>query len=371
MFNFQNKSSPKLAIVVGTDLQKRILSEIFEQLQKNLSPCEVNVISLDDFYQFGVTLDEFEEVVKLRSLFNKPWYDRGTFFKLISLPGFVFNFIKMSKDFTHFIFFVDTGVLERSAIKTLKTFGCHTIVLQDAMKMPPRFAGKRSLLWFGAGNADLYLLIGERCRHMVQRGKTQIVGSPLYSNNYEKLPRGKNILIFNQCFARYGEVSEDFEYLFMKQVVELASQFGKVELRLHPHNSPERYEDLASETVEVSYKKKMSRSLESAGILLAVNSSAILEAFAVGLPVITLDWYPSPFEHQIETGIIPCKSIDVLSDKLFEWQNEGCNFGNFTEDEICRELRAQIAFSGDESVDIIVNEVDTFIRQSERTNQHI
>ena len=365
MFNFQNKLTPKLAIVVGTNLQKRILSGIFKKLQKKLFPNETVIISLDDFFQFGMTLDEFEEVIKLRSLFKKPWYDRGVFLKLISLPGFVFNFIRMSKDFTHFIFFVDTGVLERSAIKTLKTFGCHTIVLQDAMKMPPRFAGKRSLLWFGAGNADLYLLIGERCRHMVQQGETRIVGSPLYSNNYEKLPRGKNILIFNQCFARYGEVSEEFEYLFMKQVVDVASRFGKVELRLHPHNSPERYKDLISTKVEVSYKKQMSRSLESAGILLAVNSSAIMEAIAVGLPVITLDWYPSPFKHQIEAGIIPCESIDVLSGKLFEWQNEGCNFGSFTEEEICRELRAQIAFSRDESVNMIVNEVYTFIQQRE------
>ena len=361
MFDSQAKLSPKLAVVVGTNLQKRILSAIYEKLQEKLYPLEIVVLSLDSFYQFDVTLDEFSEVIKLRSLFNKPWYDRGVFFKLISLPGFAWNFIRISRSCTHFVFFVDTGLLERSAIMVLNRLGCHTIVLQDAMKFPPRFASKRSLLWFGGGNAELYLLIGERCLPMVQRGETRIVGSPLYNNNYKKLPRGKKILIFNQCFARYGEVSEDFEYLFMKQVVDVASQFGEVELRLHPHNSPERYEDIVSEKVEVSYQKQMAYSLESAGILLAVNSSAILEALAVGLTVITLDWYPSPFNHQIEKGIIPCESIELLSDKLSEWRKKGCAFGNFSEDEILHELHAQIAFSGCESVDMIVNEIDSFI----------
>ena len=366
MFNFRKKLTPKLVVVIGTNLQKRIVSEIYTDLQKKLYPNLPVIVSLDSFYQFGVTLNEFAEVIKLKSLFNKPWYNRGVFLKLISLPGFVWNFVRLSRNYTHFVFFVDTGLLERSAITILNQLGCYTIVLQDAMKMPHRFASKRSLIWFGGGNADLYLLLGERCLSMVQSGETRIVGSPIYSNlydrKYKKLPRGKKVLIFNQCFACYGIVSEDVEYTFMKQVVEVALQFGAVELRLHPHNSPERYENLISENVEVSYKKSMSLSLEGAGILLAVNSSAILEAIAVGIPVITMDWHPSPIKHQIEAGIIHCESIEELKGKLDEWKKEGCSFGYITEEDIRRELHAQIAFSGSESVDRITDYIAEFMQ---------
>lgn len=367
MLKFLKKSPSKLAVVVGTNLQKRILSEIYGKLREKLYPYETIIISLESFYQFDVTLNEFADVLKPRSLFNKPWYDRKVFHKLISLPGFIWNFIRLSGDCTHFLFFVDTGLLERSAIMTLNLLGRYTIVLQDAMKMPPRFASKRSLRWFGGGNAALYLLIGERCLPMIQRGESRIVGSPIYDNRYKKLPRGGKILILNQCFARYGEVTEEFEYSFIKQVVDVASQFGTVELRLHPHNIPEKYEDLISENIEVSYNIPMSDSFEEAGILLAVNSSAILEALAVGIPVLTMDWYPSPFEHhQIERGVISCESIEVLREKLCCWKTGKELFTDLTDENIQKELQAHIAFSGKESIDVIAGEINAFIRQCKK-----
>ena len=362
MFRSQKQSFQQPVIIIGTYLQKRIALTFYDKLATKLNHHKPIILSLDSFYQFGVKVNEFSDFIILKNLFRKPWYNRGFILKLLSLPDFTRQIICLTRRHKYFIFFVDTGILERTAITILNLFGCQTLILQDAMKRPHRFANKRSLVWFGGSRADLYLLLGKRYLPMIRSGKTKIVGSPIYNNMFTPLPLGNKILILNQCFACYGEISESLEYNFIHQLIELVSEVGPVELRLHPHNNPELYESLANKNIEVSYKKPMHSSLSEAGIVLAINSSAILEAMAAGRLVFTMDWHPSPFHHTVKNGIIPCKSLEDLRDKLKKWKDV-ITLPSKLSDNICHELHAQIAYTGEEAVTMITDAIVEVIKQ--------
>lgn len=362
----EKNRAPRLAIFVGTELQKRILVTLYPELVKKIHPSTLIIISLDSYYQFDLNLNEFDKVKNLAGFFKKPWYNRGPLLKLLSLFLFVWQILRLSYRCSHFLFFVDTGLIERTAITLLNLLNRRTAVLQDAMKRQPRQGEKRSLSWFGDGNADLYMLIGERYISMIRRERSEVkvVGSPIYSNEFVQLPPGKKILVFNQCFACYGETSEEVEYNFIRQVVEKASIHGPVELRLHPHNDPHLYKRLASDKIDVTYRKSLSSSLQEAGIVLAINSSAILESLASARPVLTLDWHPSPFRHLIKTGITRCADIDQMVYYLEKWEK-----GALTPEEIgkknSRELIAHIAYSGPEAINRITDEIIAFMQKIE------
>lgn len=362
----EKKRAPSLAILVGTKLQKRILESLYPELLKKLYPSTPIIVSLDSYYQFGLNLNEFENVENLAGLFKKPWYNRSPILKLLSLFLISWQILKLSYRYSHFLFFVDTGLIERTALILLNLLNRRTAVLQDAMKRPPRQGGKRSLTWFGGGKADLYMLTGERYVPMIRggRSKIKVVGSPIYSNEFVHLPPGKKILVFNQCFACYGETSEDVEYNFMRQVVEKASIYGLVELRLHPHNDPHLYKRLASDKIDVTYKKSLSSSLQEAGIVLAINSSAILESLASGRPVLAMDWHPSPFRHLIKMGITRCANIDQMVTHLEKWKR-GAFLTNDMEKLISQELTAHIAYSGPEAINRITEVIFTFMQNNE------
>ncbi len=259
------------------------------------------------------------------------------------------------------MFFVDTGVLERSAIFFLQALGCKVAVLQDALKRRPKFGSQRSLTWFGAGGADLYLLMGERYRSMVRSGRAvEIVGSPIYNNRIESLPLGKNILVVNQCFAKYGEVSPDIEYNFIARVLEDAVCYGPVELRLHPHNELKRYRNLASPHISVTHKRPLRKSLIDAGIVLSINSTVILEALALGRPVLTLAWHPSPFDQPVNEVVTCCKDQKQMCAALERWRNNP-QPAKAEPDKLQSIKGSFIAYDGDESKKRIIAALESFI----------
>ena len=189
--------------------------------------------------------------------------------------------------------------------------------------------------------------MGERYREMVMPGRAvEIVGSPIYDNRILPLPLGQNILVVNQCFAKYGEVSNDVEYNFIAQVLKDAVRYGPVELRLHPHNDLKRYQTLTSPLIKVTQKQSLRQSLIDAGIVLLVNSTVILEALALGRPVLTLAWHPSPYEQPVGDVVKCCKNQRQMCWELENWKNTRQLFSVETdklEQLIAARIRAQTA----------------------------
>ena len=279
-----------LAIIIGTGIQEKICCQIIPDFYDSKVIGTPVVLSLERFYRLGLSHEGMKNIRVLKDNFSKPWYDRNLPQKILSLIPYLYQLLLLSFKINYFLFFVDTGILERSAIYFLRLIRCKTVVLQDAMKRKPRFSSPKSLTWFGSGGADLYLLIGERYKSMVRHNRpTEIVGSPIYKNNITPLPFGENILIINQCFAKYGEVNPEIEYEFIFEVVREAVQFGPIELRLHPHNDFQRYQALDSFNIKITQKQSVIESLMNAGIVLCINSTVILEALILGRPVVTLD----------------------------------------------------------------------------------
>ncbi|MFC1813509.1 hypothetical protein ACFL03_12560 [Thermodesulfobacteriota bacterium] len=356
-----SKALHSLAMVVGTFQQQRIAREIIPLFKAENYIHIPTIVSLDGYYQFGLKLDNLGPVMSLNSIAHSPWYDRPFLLKLCSLLPFIFQMFLISRRFSYVLFFVDTGALERTAIIVLKRLGCRTIVLQDAMKRKPRYDKPGSLTWFGSGGADLYLLTGKRYLSMVQCNRSTVVGSPIYSNQVIAKPLGNKILVINQCFARYGEMSVSEEVAFAKKVVENASAFGPVELKLHPHNNPREYSLLRRPGVEVTQHKPLSRSLEDAGIVLSVNSTVILEALVLGRPVLTLDWHPSPFEQPVRTGITRCESLNEMCKALNRWRQVGPKSLLFPIQAVQQEVEEFIAYSGNDAKMRIAKAIERFV----------
>jgi hypothetical protein len=287
--------------------------------------------------------------VQLKDFGMKPWYERSRKLKLISLIPYVWQIVWLSRQFKYFVFFADTGILERTAIGILNRLGCRTIVLQDAMKRKPVFGKPRSLTWFGGGGAHLYLIMGERYLSMLSGKRSEVVGSPIYQNKVTPLPLGKNILLVNQCFARYGESTEIEEFEFIKEVVQAAEKYGPIELRLHPHNNATRYYDLKSSKIQVTQQGPVKKSIENAGIVLAINSTVILEALTSGRPVLTLDWHPSPFEQPIRQGITRCASLNDMSNVLQDWNKTKRDAMVPPVEILQKEVESFIAYTGQAS----------------------
>lgn len=344
---------PMFAVFVGTNLQKKILTTLYSQISQN----ELMILSLDDYYRFGLIFDRFHNVCILNDRNKKPWYDRNTIQKMFSLFPFLWQLFKISRSIKNFIFFVDTGVLERSAISFLNILGCKTIVLQDALKRIPKYASKRSLTWFGGGGASVYLLTGKRFVAMVRKGIIKVVGSPLYSNAVSEYPIGNKILLINQCFAHYGETSEREEYNFILDLLKDIKHHGEIELRLHPHNSYDLYKNLNSSNVIVTRNKPLKNSLMDAGIVIAINSTVIIEALCFGRPVLTLDWHPSPYYQPIKKGIIRCLSVQQLNYELTRWRQGQIKFKDFA-DDVWEEAAALIECSGNESIQRICKAIN-------------
>ena len=320
------------------------------------------ILSLENYYQFDSNLHELGKVILLKDIIDKPWYDRSSFLKLLSLPGFIWQFFLFSQKFSFFLFFVDTGVLERTAIKVLKFLGGHTIILQDGVKRKPAHEPPGALTWFGGAGADLYLIMGKHYLEMTGKKNTEIVGSPIYNNKVRAATHGNKILIVNQCFARYGETTKKIEFQFIKQIVKAASDYGKVELRLHPHNNPEQYIKLQSSGVDVSWKRPLKKSLDNAGIVIVINSTVIMEALIRNLPVVILQWHPSPFLQPFNTGIIKCKNISEMHTALKSWA-QGKSLCPEPVEIIQKDIQSFVAFTGHESVALIVKTLEKFISE--------
>jgi hypothetical protein len=355
------KDFSSLAFFVGTSLQERIALEIISDLN-HLPQFKIpTIISLNNYYKLDLRIDKLSVTHTFRDVITKPWYDRSLGLKLCELIPFIWQLIFISRRFKYFLFFVDTGILERVAIKILKQMGCRILVLQDGLKRKPKYRRQGSLTWFGGGGAHLYLLMGRKYLSMVKNGPVDIVGSPIYDNHVRPLPRGKKILFINQCFAKYGEMSEDDEFSFVSQIVKTASVYGPLELRLHPHNNPRRYLHLKSPQVEVSMQKPLSQSLENAGIVLTVNSTVILEALVMGRPVITLDWHPSPFEQPVRKVVTHCENENELRKLLSLWKGDKKNALFHPIEDAQQEVESFVAFSSHESSSRIIKSVEKFI----------
>ena len=350
-----------LAIAIATGIQEKICRLIYPALNKSALLGHPEIVSFERYYRLGLCHDGFENVRIIRDLLPQPWYDRSRALKLLSLVPYLWQLFFMSFKTRHFVFFVDTGVLERSAIFFLKALGCKVAVLQDALKRRPTFGPQRSLTWFGGARADLYLLMGERYRAMVRPDNiVKIVGSPLYSNSIDPLPLGKNILVVNQCFAKYGEVSPDVEYNFIVRVLEDAVRYGPVELRLHPHNDSKRYRNLASPHIRVTQKRSLRQSLMEAGIVLGINSTVILEALALGRPVLTLAWHPSPFDQPVDDVVTRCNDRKQMCTALERWKNNQQSFTAEPE-KVHEIIDSFIACEGNESIKRIVEILESFV----------
>ena len=350
-----------VAVFVGTKIQEKISRSIIPALQKSPLITQVSAISLNSYYQFGISLEGIGLSKELWRFPLPPWYDRSKGLKLISLAPFLLQVAALSKQYMNFLFFVDTGLLERAAIKLLNLLGCRTIVLQDAMKRKPKNAKPGALTWFGSGKASQYLIMGPRYISMVENQSFFTVGSPVFANTVESISAGKKILVVNQCFARYRETTEEEEFNFVCDVVHSASGYGQVELRLHPHNRRALYEPLCSNGVELSKEKPLIQSLHDAGIVLAVNSTVILEAAVLKRPVLVLDWHPSPYELPVQDIVTRCSDLDEMTSMLARW----CK-GDKTlvpgSDLVRAEVQRLIAYSGKESQLRITRAIEGIIR---------
>ena len=342
----------KLAIVVGTNLQARIAREIIPACSSIPAFDGIEVVSLADLYQLHADLSDFGRLLCLRTMSRKPWYDRNRLEKAIAIPQLIPQLLRLSRRFLAFIFFVDTGVLERSCIQVLRRMGRRTIVLQDAMKRRPKDGNKRALEWFGGGGADAYLLTGERYRDMVRTNSVRIVGSPIHNCEIRDLPPGDRLLVVGACFARYGEMTLRDEVLFFESVVETVASFGTVELRLHPHNDSAAYGRLNRDGVLVTQGTPLDESLRQARIVIGLNSSVLLEALSAQRAVATIDWLPSSYEQPIRQGVNPCSSLADLEGFLRAASEGGVGFPDTTTIE--SELKAHIACTGGESIARIV-----------------
>jgi hypothetical protein len=350
-----------LAIFFGTGVQEKIVRAIYPALCKSNLFGPPECLSLDRFYRLGLCYNGFEHVRIIQDYLPQPWYDRNRMVKLISLAPYLWQLLLISMKIKHFVFFVDTGVLERSGILFLKSLGCRVAVLQDAMKRWPLFGSRRSLAWFGGGGADLYLLMGERYRPMIRKeSSVEIVGSPIYTNCIAPLPPGNNILLVNQCFAKYGEVSQEEEFIFIARVIEDAVRFGPVELRLHPHNDPERYRNLESPRVRVTQNRPLRQSLIDAGIVLVINSTVTLEALALGRPVLTLSWHPSPFDQPVNDVVTRCDDQVQMCAALERWKNHELS-GPLDPDALRAVMNGFISHNGDQAKQRIVAALESFV----------
>ena len=347
------------AIFIGTALQQKIFRALQQEIEKNTFLCQPLAVLLEDYYKLGLNLDSYNSKIKLKCLIVKPWYNQSPILKLISLLPFIFQVCYLSRKYQTFVFFVDTGILERTAIKVLNGLGRRTIVIQDALKRIPKNKKKKALTWFGSGNASYYFVTGSRYASMITNKRVQIIGSPIYDNAVKTASLGEKILIINQCFARYGEMTLRDELEFMAQVVKKAAFYGPVELRLHPHNDLLVYKHLESNDIEVSQSKPLFHSLKEAGVVMGVNSTVLLEAMILKRPVIILDWHPSPFENPITVGVIRCKNISDMCGELKKWKNKEQVTKN-SELERKMEIRSHIAYSGKESIDKIIGALSRY-----------
>ncbi len=364
IFPGSRSTDARLAVVVGTALQKRIAAAIIQPIQQGAFLSEVTILSLDAFYQFDVDTSDIADTVRLGSFLKQPWYDRSRIVKLLSLPSYLWQIYVLSRRFRYFLFFVDTGVLERSAIRLLKRIGGYSLVLQDALKLPLKSC-RKGLTWFGSGGADLYLISGRGIIPMICSGRHAVVGAPLFGDTVKHQPLGDNILFINQCPARYGYGTEDDEFAFAKEVVGKAAEIGSVELRLHPHNHVKRYLALNDRHVTVTYDRPMAKSLRDAGIVLTINSSTMLEAMAQGRPVLALDWFPNPFENNIRDGVIRCASLHDMRSALLQWKS-GQPLAIAGGRDVQREIERFIEYSGHQSVARFVEIISGFIAETDR-----
>ncbi len=354
-----NQPAHPLAIVVGTDVQRRIAEKLQPRLSGSRYGDPPAIVSLADYYRFGLRGDELRNVITVPNRLARPWYGWRPWQKPVPLAMFLADFLVLTRRYEGFLFLVDTGVLERSAIRMLRFLRRRTIVLQDALKRKPRDARPGSLRWFGGGGADLYLLMGERFRDMVMGGRVAIVGSPLYSTQPVARSEGNKILVVNQCFARYRETSLEVEVEFVREVVQVARAFGDVEVRLHPHNDPQAYEFLVEDGIEVTRDRELTSSLAEAGIVLAINSTVAMEALAAGSVVVLLTWHPSPYDCPVRRGAISCRDLEELAELLQTW-SRGELGASASPAEVASELTALIGFEGDASLDRIAEELDRF-----------
>ena len=138
-------SMPRTGIFIGTALQMRIFRELQEEMLKDTSTSRPLAILLEDYYRFGISLKGYKNQLKLYNPIAMPWYDQQPILKLFSLVPYIFQIYWLSRKCKKFVFFVDTGVLERSAIKVFNILGCRTIVIQDALKRIPKNANKNAL----------------------------------------------------------------------------------------------------------------------------------------------------------------------------------------------------------------------------------
>lgn len=344
-----------LSIFVGTKIQEKLTLKILPTLLENLTIKNITIISLEKLYRLGIRTNYSQSVIHINDLPSlQPWYDRSLILKLITLIPFIIQIFKLSLKSKNNLFFVDTGILERSAIFILNLMKRQTIVLQDAMKRNPKQGERGMLNSFGNGKAHNYLLMGSRYFNMVQNRPAYIVGSPIFKNKiYFSSSKGEKILFINQCFSRYSEISEEQEIDFVKDIITAIEPFGPIEIRLHPHNNYPTYKSLSGKNVEITWQKPLKDSLKEAGIVLAINSTTILEALSFGLPVLTLDWHPTKFELPIQESVIHCDTIETMTGMLSKWKKMGPDFYIPQKRSLQRELQNHIAFSGQEAIDRI------------------
>lgn len=347
---------------MGTKVHEKIVRNILKSVRSNHVIRQVNIVSLEELYRFPMSYEELGKILFLKDIFFRSWYERSPFIKIISLLPVLFQIAILSIGSKYFLFFVDTGILERSAIGLLNCMGCKTLVLQDAMKRYSKIEDKKSITHFGRAKAGRYLLTGVKYLSMVPPGSGIVVGSPIYECVAKTSPLGRKILIVNQCFAHYREISFYEEYRFIAKVARKAAVFGPVEIRLHPHNDFIRYQQLGSELIEISQEKPLLQSLNEAAIVLAVNSTVILEALALGRPVVILRWHPSPFTLPIKEGVNYCDSIDEMSSLLNDWMGRRREAIIPSMALVQKEIDSHIAFSGEASIREICNGISEYMQ---------
>ena len=366
--NINRTKNSKLVIVVGTQLQSKIIDALYPHLFKLKDINKISILSLNNYYKFNVNPNcNLFDLIIARSIINQTsWYESSKIIKFLKLIPFLFSILLIGFKNKYFLFFVDTGILERSAIKILQKIGCKTIVLQDGLKRKPLNKSISSLQCFGSGKADLYLITGTRYRYMISGSSYKIVGSPVYQNKlftpmeYNKAKRRKRILILNQCFAKYNEISENDEVLFVKEVIQMVSSLGDIELRLHPHNDPVLYDNMQSDNVKISWKNEsLGASLKKADLVLAINSTTILEALSLGKIVMTLGWHKSPFEQPVRKGVFHCETRQEFKRIIYKWEN-GSLVIPWKDSDVQKELLDFIQFSGEESTENILKNLNSF-----------
>ncbi|WP_027359465.1 hypothetical protein [Desulforegula conservatrix] len=354
----------KVGIVIGTYYQKKIADEIYKPIANLHSIEKLFIISLENYYKFGIEFCNKQKILLLHNYLKKPWHDCNKIIKLMHLTIALANFIFLSQKIKYFIFLEDSGAIEFFTIKMLMKTGCKVLVLQDGIKSDQQNIKRPNTflnIAFGKSGADLYLLRGLIYKKYIRnKSKTEIVGSPIRRTHKNCNKSIIKILIVHQCFYRFNLCEKKYEIDFYSHIAKSCSEFGNVELRIHPQGDPTFFSFLKKDGVDVTWREKdIEQSINESSVIASVSSTVIHDAIWANKPVFILDWHKSKARIPSYAGCTVCKNSSNFIKELNNFKSD--DFENLRSQKNNRKNQLLIAYSGFDSIRRICKSINSFV----------